>query len=161
MSAPPGKKERETAANIEKMIEPVLARLGFELVLLQYQRDRGGHVLRLFVDKLDGGGVQLDDCASVSREVGTLLEVEDPLAERYHLEVSSPGLNRPLVKERDFVKYTGQKVKVQTHEAVDGRKSFTGTLTGMDGADVVIEIDKKTFRVPLAAIAKANIEYQF
>src|SRR5258705_3689048 len=144
MPAPPGNREREVSAAIEKLIEPVLARLGYELVLLQYQRDRGGHVLRLFVDKVDGSGVTLDGCAEVSREVGTLLEVEDPLADRYHLEVSSPGLNRPLVKEKDFVKYAGQKVKAVTHEAIDGRKTFAGTLLGMDDGKVVIEIDKET-----------------
>jgi len=161
MSAPPGKREKELAAKIETLIDPVLSRLGYELVLLQYQRDRGGHVLRLFIDKIDGSGVQLDDCAEVSREVGTLLEVEDPLADRYHLEVSSPGLNRPLVKEKDFVKHVGQRVKVLTHEAIEGRKTFTGILLGFEDGHVVIEVDKKNYRVPQGDIARANIEYQF
>lgn len=161
MSAPPGKREKEVAAKIERLIDPVLSRLGYELVLLQYQRDRGGHVLRLFIDKLDGTGVQLEDCAAVSREVGTLLEVEDPLADQYHLEVSSPGLNRPLVKEKDFVKYAGQKVKVVANEGIDGRKTFTGVLGGFEDGNVIIEIDAKTYRVPHGDIARANIEFQF
>ena len=161
MSAPPGKREKEVAATIETLIEPVLTRLGYELVLLHYQRDRGGHVLRLYIDKIDGSGVQLDDCSEVSREVGTLLEVEDPVSDRYHLEVSSPGLNRPLVKEKDFVKYAGQRVKVQTHGPIDGRKVFAGTLLGFEGGHVALEVDKNTYRVPFEAIARANIEYQF
>ena len=209
MSGVQGKREKDTAAIIEKMIEPLLSRLGFELVLLQYQRDRGGHVLRLFIDKLGidtpsaeapsaeapsaeapsaaapsaaapsaaapsaeapsaeaqalgkPGGVQLEDCAEVSREVSALLEVEDPIRDAYHLEVSSPGLDRPLAKQRDFARFSGQKAKVVTHEPINGRRTFHGVLGGLENGEVLITVDGQLHRIPHAAIARANIEYQF
>jgi ribosome maturation factor RimP len=152
-------REKEASARIEAIVEPLLARLGFELVLLQYQRGKKHHILRLFVDK--EGGVSLDDCADVSREVSTVLDVEDPIEGHYTLEVSSPGLNRPLVKERDFLKYVGQRARVVTAEPIVDRKTFVGRLGGVEDGAVIIDVDGRIFKIPHGEIVRANIEYQF
>jgi ribosome maturation factor RimP len=154
-------RERATAATVQRLIEPALERLGYELVLVEYGREPMGMVLRLFVDKTGEGGITLDDCARVSQDVSATLAVEDPIEGAYHLEVSSPGLNRPLTREKDFVRYAGEKVKVVTHEAIEGRRSFSGVLGGLEGDLVLVTVDGKPWRIPRSAIARANIEYQF
>lgn len=111
-----------------------------------------------------GPGVSLDDCSNFSRIVSAALDVEDPLDGAYDLEVSSPGLDRPLRKPEHFRKYAGQKVKVKTYaplETAAGRKSFTGKLLGLFGGQVRIDVDGAVFDVPLAQISKANLEPAF
>lgn len=145
---------------MHRLAEPVLERLGYELVLVELARERQGAVLRLFVDK--EGGVTLEDCARISREVGAVLDVEDPIEGAYHLEVSSPGLDRPLVRERDFVRFAGRRARIVTHEErVGGRRTFRGVLQGVEGDAVLLLVDGQPMRIPLAEIARANVEYQF
>jgi len=120
-------------------------------------------IVRLYVDK--DGGVTLDDCASVSRQVGDLLDVHDTIPGSYTLEVSSPGLNRPLVRDKDFEKFRGEMVKISLSKGIEGRKQFSGRLVGsMERGGrtvVVIEADGCEYELPRADIAKANIQYQF
>ncbi len=139
-----------------------------ELVDLEYKHEGRDWFLRIFIDK--EGGVNLDDCAEASREIGAVLEVEDIVRTAYRLEVSSPGIDRPLKKVQDFERFAGSLVKVKTYESLDpdqrghARKTFVGTLLGIEGGLVRIEqTDKKggVVELPLEGIAKANLEYEF
>ncbi len=143
---------------------PIVAAEGFELVDAEFVHEREGWVLRLFIDK--PGGVGLEDCQKASRAVEMALDVEEVVPHEYHLEVSSPGLNRPLTKPDHFQKALGKKVKVKTYAPLgDGptpRKSFSGILQGLDGDAVTVEVEGAgAFRIPLKDIAKANLEYEF
>ena len=154
---------------LEKLVAPILDDLGLELVDLVYQRENRGWVLRFFIDRQEGG-VTLDDCAEASREISAILDVEEVIDTAYNLEVSSPGLDRPLKKASDFERFAGQQVKVKTIAAIDPdergrkRKSFVGTLEGfVDGKVTVTLKEKQPVRVaiPLDQIDAANIEYEF
>lgn len=147
--------------NIEKirlLVEPVLVTLGYELVDVRFVVEQGRSTLRVFVDK--EGGVTVGDCERVSREIETLLEVEEVVRDRYLLEVSSPGLNRPLVQEKDFVRFAGKTASLTTTEPIDGRRNYKGFLKGVEEGKAVMEIDGKEYRVPLKLIGKANLCYK-
>jgi ribosome maturation factor RimP len=141
---------------VRQVIEPILESQGFELVDLEYQRESQGWVLRIYLDR--EGGVSLDDCAGVSHEVGAVLEVKDLIPSAYILEVSSPGLTRPLKKPEDFNKFQNQLVKIKLYEPLDGRKNFKGTLMGLEGDRVRVEVEQQVYELPLQRIAKANLE---
>ena len=111
---------------VADLVEPILGEMRFELVDVEYLSKHGRWVLRLYVDR--EGGVTIDDCARLSGEIGDLIDVKDVIKHEYVLEISSPGLNRPLKKERDFIWATGKRVKVRMVEAVNGRRNFTGYL---------------------------------
>lgn len=144
---------------VETILGPLLDAEGFSLVDVEYKRERGGWILRVFIDK--EGGVTLDDCARVSREFGQLLDVEDIIPTSYQLEVSSPGLDRPLKKEEDFVKYSGRKVRIKTKEQVSGRRNFKGALLGCTEGKVMVKVEGSgVFTIPFSAILKANLEIE-
>lgn len=154
-------KGKELQEQLAKLVEPMLVREGFELVEVEVVGSGPSTILRLFIDK--PGGVTLDDCAFVSEGVDAVLDVEDPFETSYHLEVSSPGLDRPLRKRSDFERYTGRKVKVKTYGPIAGagaRKVFPGVLKGLRGEAVVVDVDGTEFEVPLEAVAKANLEWE-
>jgi ribosome maturation factor RimP len=138
-----------------KLIEPALDALGYELVLLEYSPGLQTGSLRLYIDAV--AGVDLEDCERVSREVAGLLDVEDPIEKAYQLEVSSPGLDRPLTKPEHFERFAGEKIKFQSLVAVDGRKKFVGVLKGIEDRAILIEVDGKTLRVPLADVERARL----
>jgi ribosome maturation factor RimP len=153
---------------IETLVMPILDDLGFELVDLQLQQDGRQLALRIFIDK--PGGILLDDCVAVSREVSAILEIEDPIKSAYRLEVSSPGLDRPLKKPADFERFAGQKIKLKTLHLLDPdqrghtRKTFSGTLLGFEDDHVRIEQGDKPgglALIPLVEIEKANLEEEF
>jgi len=144
---------------IRQVAEPVIQSLGMELVDVEYQREAPGWVLRLYLDR--EGGVTIDDCAEVSREVGTILEVRDLIPNPYVLEVSSPGLTRPLKKLEDFQKYRNSLVKIKTFAPVEGRRNFKGRLLGVEGELVQVEVDGRSYGIPQKSIAKANLEIEF
>ncbi|PLX96937.1 MAG: ribosome maturation factor [Desulfuromonas sp.] len=153
---------------VQRLVEPILVDAGMELVDLEYKREGRDWFLRLFIDK--EGGVTLDDCAGISHEVGALFEVEDVIDTAYRLEVSSPGLDRPLKKAADFERFAGKLVKIKTYEKIDPdqrghqRKTFTGELLGLVGGEVRIrQTDRKGGEAsfPFEAIAKANLEFEF
>jgi ribosome maturation factor RimP len=144
------------------LLEPIVAGEGMELVDLEFVREHQDWILRLFIDK--AGGVGLDECAQVSRAVDTLLDVEDFIEQEYSLEVSSPGLNRPLTKPDHFRKAEGKKVKVKTYGPIGEppRKNFSGLLKAADTDSVTVEVEGAgQFRIPLKDIAKANLEFEF
>ncbi len=148
---------------VRELTGPLLEAEGLELVDVEYVREREGFILRLFIDKA-GGGVGLEDCTKASHAVDTVLDVEDFIPHEYHLEVSSPGLNRPLTRPEHFAKAVGKKVKLKTFGPLfePPRKNFVGLLKAADAEKVIVAIDGAgDFAVPLKDIAKANLEFEF
>ncbi len=129
-------KEMNTEKKVENLIAPVILKDTYELVDVEFVKEGQNWYLRIFIDK--EGGVTVDDCETVSRAVEKVLDVEDPIEQAYILEVSSPGLDRPLKKDSDFVKYAGETVDVKLYKAVDKQKEFQGILKGLDGTVVTI-----------------------
>ncbi|HSP80552.1 MAG TPA: ribosome maturation factor RimP [Myxococcaceae bacterium] len=150
-------------ARAQELLEPLVAGEGLELLEVEFVREREGWVLRLFIDK-PGGRVGLDECSQVSRAVDTMLDVEDIVPHEYNLEVSSPGLNRPLKKPQHFERVRGQQVKVKTFGPIGEppRKNFKGTLTEVAVDAISVDVEGAgTFRLPFKDIAKANLEFEF
>jgi ribosome maturation factor RimP len=157
-----GQTKQDIESRAKDVADPILAAEGFELVDLEYVREREGWVLRLFIDK--PGGIGIEDCSTASRAVDTALEVEDIIPQEYHLEVSSPGLNRPLSKPEHFQRAVGKKVKVKTFGPIGEppRKSFSGMLKAVEGETVVVEVEGAgEFAIPRKDIAKAHLEFEF
>ena len=144
---------------IERLIEPVLAEMGIDLVDMEYRSGQGRRVLRIYVDRPTG--INLDDCAMVSREIGNLLDVKDLLQHHYVLEVSSPGLNRPLKREKDFLRAIGQKVKVKTSVPLKGRKNFSGVLQSFENGMLQLKLDDTVVQIPEEDVKKASLEFDF
>lgn len=147
--AAPGKQE------LIELLEPSLKALGFELVDLDVRVGRNG-LLRLYIDKADG--VMLADCEFVSKQIGALLDVEDPLPGAYTLEVSSPGLDRRLRTPEHFERFSGDRVRIELKRAVSGRKRFKGVLLGIDEHDTIaVEVDGEKWALNLADVAMARL----
>ncbi len=144
---------------VRQVIDPILQSQGMELVDLEYQRESQGWVLRVYVDRK--GGITLEDCSELSSELGTVLEVRDLIDNPYILEVSSPGLTRPLKKPEDFHKYQNRLVKIRTFEPIEGRKNFKGILQRLEGEKVYLQAEGKILEIPFQGIAKANLEIEF
>ncbi|WP_243371169.1 ribosome maturation factor RimP [Geotalea sp. SG265] len=155
----------DVVSRVTELAEQVLSSLAMELVELEYKREGRELVLRLFIDR--EGGVTLDDCESVSRELSEILEVEDIIPGHYRFEVSSPGLDRPLKKAADYERYTGKLVKIRTFEALaddagNKRKTFLGELKGLQDGQVHVALKEgQNAVIPLDKIAKANLEFEF
>ncbi len=145
--------------SVKRIAEPVVTAEGMDLVEAEYGNERGGLTLRLYIDK--EGGVTLDDCSNISGQVGQLIELNDLIMHPYTLEVSSPGLNRPLKKEEDFVKYEGKLVRLKVRNPVDGRKNFRGRLLGYEQGTVTIDVGDEIVSLPFNEIRKANLVYEF
>jgi ribosome maturation factor RimP len=142
------------------LLEPLVESLGYELVLLEFNAHKGSALVRLFIDA--AGGVTLGDCEKVSREVEGLLDVEDPIPQNYRLEVSSPGLDRPLIKPAHYARFAGQQVRVQLTAPRDGRRKFQGVLRGMREDNVVLETaDAGTVELALGNIERARLVPDF
>jgi ribosome maturation factor RimP len=152
----------DTAQRIERLIEPALTAMGYELVRVAIQGG-GRRTLQIMAERRDGASMTVDDCADISRTLSALLDVEDPIEGAYTLEVSSPGIDRPLVKRADFERFAGFEARIETVQPVAGRKRFRGRLMGVTGDDVRLrEPDKAEgaddeTRVPLAAIGRAKL----
>ncbi|SLN19208.1 Ribosome maturation factor RimP [Oceanibacterium hippocampi] len=133
--------------------------MGFELVRVRLAEGKRA-TLQIMAERPDGT-MGIDDCAEVSRVVSALLDVEDPIESAYHLEVSSPGIDRPLTRRKDFERWAGFEAKLETVELIDGRKRFRGELLGVEGDEVMIRADDAgetaVRRVPLEAIDKASL----
>ncbi|PTL77890.1 ribosome maturation factor RimP [Vitiosangium sp. GDMCC 1.1324] len=150
-------------ARAQELLEPIVAGEGLELLEVEFVREREGWVLRLFIDK-PGGRVGLDECTQASRAVDTVLDVEDIIPHEYNLEVSSPGVNRPLKKPAHYERVKGQKVKVKTFGPIGEppRKNFSGTLTEVAADAISVDVEGAgSFRIPFKDIAKANLEFEF
>lgn len=137
-----------------ELLEPAVAAMGFELADLDAHFGRRG-LLRLYIDRPEG--VTVDDCQRVSEQVGALLDVEDPLPGSYVLEVSSPGLDRRLRTLAHFERFNGETAKVELKDALEGRRRFTGRLAGVQGRDVLLEVEGQVWRLPLNEIAVARL----
>jgi ribosome maturation factor RimP len=147
---------------VRQIAAPLAAQEGMELVDVELGGPGGRQTLRVFIDRQ--GGVSLDDCSAMSRSVSAALDVEDPIAGAYDLEVSSPGLDRPLRTPDHFQKYQGERVKVKTYAPIsdtDNRKTFVGKLLGFEEGFVMVDVDGKVFRIPHAQVSKANVEPVF
>ncbi|MGH7369549.1 MAG: ribosome maturation factor RimP [Candidatus Methylomirabilaceae bacterium] len=135
---------------------PLLQELGLELVEVEFRREAGGWILRVYLDKR--GGVTLGDCQRASEELSDLLDVEDLVGHPYSLEVSSPGLDRPLGREADFLRFVGERVRVTTLQAIEGQRRFLGTLKGYERGQVVLEREDGTMvLIPHSLISKARL----
>jgi ribosome maturation factor RimP len=141
----------------KQVIEPIMTGLGYELVDLRLLHEQRGWVLRIYADR--EGGMTVGDCERVSREVDTPLEVEGVIPIHYNLEVSTPGLDRPLVKEADFLRFSGRPVQVQSQDPIEGRRNFKGMLEGVGGGCVRVTVDGIPFAIPLTQIKKAHLVY--
>ncbi len=162
---------------IRAIAERVAAERGLEVFDLQFRREAHGWMLRIYLDKpgapvhpgraghagaVEGESVTIDDCAYVNREVGTLLDVEDAIGHKYTLEVSSPGLDRPLRGPDDYRRFAGCLVKMLVADPASGQSHVSGRLQGMDGDDVMVAVGKeKVRRVPVGQIARARLEVEF
>jgi ribosome maturation factor RimP len=137
------------------LADPLCRSEGVELVHVEFQREQGGRILRLYIDK--PGGITLDDCTEISRELGDVLDVKLETELSYRLEVSSPGIDRPLGKLNDFERFEGYLVKIRTKEPIDGQKRFTGSLAGVDGAIIHLRINHQSIAIPFDWITKAQV----
>jgi ribosome maturation factor RimP len=153
---------RDIPSELRELIEPVVADHGLELVDVTLHRGRSPWLLRVTVDTPAGDGrVSIDRCAEVSREIATQLDATDFSPGAYHLEVSSPGMDRVLAREIDFARACGSEVSVETRRPLDGRRRFRGTLLGFESDVATISVDGRAFQVPFAEVAKANSIYRF
>lgn len=146
----------EFVSRVASLVEPVVQEAGCELVEVQFQRENRGWVLRLVIDSEKG--VTLDECVLVSREVGNLLEIEDVIDRAYNLEVSSPGLDRPLKGLQDFQRFRGRKAKVVTRESIDRQQVFIGPIEAVDNDVIILKTEHGTVRIPYSQVSKARLE---
>ncbi|MBE8718810.1 ribosome maturation factor RimP [Cellvibrio polysaccharolyticus] len=144
---------------LQALIAPVAESLGCELWGLEYLTQGKYTTLRLFIDGPDG--VSLEDCEKVSRQVSSVMDVEDPIEGEYTLEVSSPGMDRPLYNANQYARYVGEQINVRLRLARDGRRKFKGTIMAVDGDDVRLAVDGKEYVLAVDAIDKANIIPRF
>ncbi len=144
---------------LQAIIEPAVSALGYELVGIEHLSQGKHSVLRVYIDHEDG--ISVDDCAEVSHQVSAVLDVEDPITGLYTLEVSSPGLDRPLFTEAHYVRYVGQLAEIRSHSPIDGRRRFKGRLQAVQDGQVVIEVDGVEYSIALDNIEKANLVHEW
>ena len=135
--------------------EPLCESENFELVSVECLIENNNRIIRVYIDK--EGGIGLDDCVFIGRQLSDILEVNFEHTKTHSLEVSSPGFERPLVKEKDFVRFKGQTIKVKTTSPVSGRKNFTGVLINYLDSDIILSIDGEEFNIPFHLVKKAHI----
>ena len=146
----------DLARRVEGLIAPSLDAMGYEVVRIRATGSRR-QTLQVMAERRDRRGMMVEDCAEISRTVSAILDVEDPIAGSYTLEVSSPGIDRPLVRHEDFARFTGFEAKVELREPMDGRKRFRGRLLGVTGTGVCIEGADSEVELPFAAIGDAKL----
>ena len=140
---------------LTKLLQPLVEELGYEFVGLDFGSDPKNSVLVIYIDR--DGGIAVEDCEKVSREVAALLDVEDPIPGHYNLEVSSPGLDRPLFTPDQYERFTGEVVRVSLFAPQDGRRKFKGTILGTEGDQVKLELDGSEVLLEMNNIAKARL----
>lgn len=144
---------------ISVIADDLATELGCEVADVEFVKEGSEWFLRIFVDR--EGGVDLDFCEVFSRRLSEVLDEKDPITQAYRLEVSSPGIERPLKKEKDFVRFSGEKIKVSLFEAIDGQKQLIGTLLGLDEGKIILQIEDKSYTIALKDISKANLYWEF
>jgi len=164
---PGGRGLMQPLERIRSIAERVAVSHGLEIWDIQSRREMSGHVVRIFIDRPGPAAtpeesVSVEDCEQVHREIGTILDVEDPLPFAYTLEVSSPGLDRPLRESKDYERFAGRLAKIVVKEAVDNQKAFEGRLRGTDAGDVLLEAPNgRVHRLPLRLITRGRLEVEF
>ncbi|MBW7956795.1 MAG: ribosome maturation factor RimP [Deltaproteobacteria bacterium] len=144
---------------IRELARPVAEGFGLELVDVSYTSEYGRRVLRIYIDK--PGGITVEDCERVSRELSAILDVEDPIPQSYNLEVSSPGLDRPLKTEADFSRFKGKRARIKTREPIEGRRNFKALIDdARDGEVLVTDFDGRKFTIAVINIEKARLEIE-
>ena len=142
--------------DLTQLFEPVVESMGYELVGVEFVGGGGHGTLRVYIDRDDG--VSVDDCAAISHQISGILDVEEPIQQAYDLEISSPGIDRPLFKLADFERFAGHMVKIKLAVGLQGRKNFKGELQGVaDPQLITVQVDGETFDLPFADIARANL----
>jgi len=144
---------------LQALIAPVVSALGCELWGLEYLTQGRQSTVRVYIER--DGGVTLEDCERVSRQLGSVFDVEDPVSEHYTLEVSSPGMDRPLYTLEQFALYLGEEVALRLRAPIDGRRKFKGVLRSLENNDVLVVVDEKEYLLPFETIEKANIVPRF
>ncbi len=145
-----------TRDRLEMLLAPIISDLGYEYVGIEYSSNPKNRVLRIYIDRPETG-VDLDDCETVSREVSAMLDVEEPISGQYTLEVSSPGVERPLFTADHFRKHIGEVARVQLEAPVDGRRKFKGAIVAVEDDEVCLEVDGQQWKLPLASLGKARL----
>lgn len=140
---------------LQGLLAPVVVALGYQCWGIDFSSQGKHSVLRIYIDK--EGGVLVDDCAIVSRQISGVLDVEDPISTEYTLEVSSPGMERPLFTIEQFALYAGEQVRIKLRSPFEGRRNFQGLLRGVEEQDVVVQVEDHEFLLPIDLIDKANI----
>jgi ribosome maturation factor RimP len=140
---------------LQDLLEPLIADLGYELVLLEFAPSTGHAMLRLFIDGPEG--ITLDDCSIVSREVAGVMDVEDPISTPYQLEVSSPGVDRPLTRPEHFERFAGEQARIQLLAPLNGRKRYSGTIAGSSDQAVTLTTELGDVELPYSTIERARL----
>ena len=143
-------------SDIEALVAPVVESFGCELWGIEYHAQGKRSMLRIFIDKT-GDGVQIEDCEKVSRQVSSVLDVEDPIKGEYTLEVSSPGMDRNLYTLEQYKRYVGQKLAIKLRVSFEGRRKFSGLFKGIEEDEIVLEVDGEEYLLPFELIDKANL----
>lgn len=140
---------------IEQLLRPLIEEMGYELWGCEYLAQGKHSVLRLYIDKADG--INVDDCQTVSHEVSAVLDVEDPISSNYSLEVSSPGIPRPIFYSSQYQRYTGSAVQIKLYQPLDGKRKYVGTIVSADENNLVLNVDDAEKHFPVSNIVKANL----
>ena len=161
-TVPMARAKDEAVVRVREVCEPALADLGYDLISVEVTVENGRKIVRLYIDRLEAnaalGHVGIEDCVRATRELDPVLDVADVMSGRYELEISSPGINRPLARKKDFEKFVGQKVAVRTFEKVGDRRNFLGVLLGIEGGEIRIDVDGREHRVPFEEVSKAHLD---
>ena len=150
---------RKKLTHLWELFEPAVNGMGYDLIEIEHLPNPKHGVLRLYIDKEDG--IKVEDCSAVSHQISALIDVEDAVPGQYNLEVSSPGLDRPLRKIEDFQQFSGEVVKLKTSMEINGQRNYKGTLMGVEGDQVVLECEDIEVRLPVTAIDKARLVPDF
>lgn len=151
---------RKAPQRLTALVKTTVEGVGYEFVGVELlARPKAGHLLRVYIDA--EGGVGLSDCEKVSHQLGGVLDVEDPIQGEYALEVSSPGLDRPLFDADQFARFIGSVARIRMAVAVEGRSNWKGTITAVDGDEVVLQVDEEDVRLPVAQMASARLVPEF
>jgi ribosome maturation factor RimP len=147
----------DKTAEIARLIEPTLNAMGYELVRVQFAGGQHRPTLQIMAERTDRQAMAVEDCAEISRSLSAILDVEDPVPGSYLLEVSSPGIDRPLIRPADYERFAGFEARLETREPIEGRRRFRGRLLGLEGDCVRLEEQGAEYRLPLERINKAKL----
>ncbi len=150
---------KQAPDHLVKLIEPIVEGLGYECVGIEYNPHPKNGLLRVYIDQEQG--VSVDDCSKVSHQISGILDVEDPIQGNYNLEVSSPGLDRPLFKLDQFKQFIGSLVKVNLYKPVDNRRKMMGKILNVESENIHLDVDGQIFEIPFQSISKANLGSEY